>query len=260
MSNLTDKIVLITGASSGIGEACAELFAAAGARLIIAARRSDRLQALSDRLEKAHGREICSIPLDVRDLGVVTRVLENLPEPWGEIDILINNAGLARGLEPVADGDARDWDEMIDTNIKGLLYVTRAVLPGMIARNRGHIINLGSIAGSEVYPNGVVYCATKAAVEVISRGLRLDLVGSEIRVTNIEPGMVETEFSNIRFHGDDEAADRVYAGVTPLTGRDVADTILFAASRPPHVNIDSIMLKPVAQASATSVARSAIES
>ena len=255
MSRLADKIVLITGASSGIGAACAEQFAAQGARLILAARRLERINELAQRLEDEHGKECCVVPFDVRDLGVVTRVLENLPEPWGAIDILINNAGLARGLEPVAEGDARDWDEMIDTNIKGLLYVTRAVLPGMIQRGSGHVINLGSIAGSEVYPNGVVYCGTKAAVEAISKGLRMDLVGTDIRVTNIEPGMVETEFSEIRFHGDAERAGRVYEGVQPLTADDVADVILFAASRPPHVNLDSIMLKPVAQASATMVAR-----
>lgn len=255
MTNLTDKIVLITGASSGIGEACAELFAAAGARLILAARRTDRLQDVSRRLEEKHGREICSIALDVRDVGVVARVLEDLPSKWAGIDVLVNNAGLARGLEPLPDGDARDWDEMVDTNIKGLLYVTRAVVPGMVERGSGHIINLGSIAGSEVYPNGVVYCSTKAAVEVISRGLRMDLVGTQVRVTNIEPGMVETEFSAVRFHGDEERASKVYEGVKPLTAIDVADTILFAASRPAHVNIDSIMLKPVAQASSTMVAR-----
>jgi 3-hydroxy acid dehydrogenase / malonic semialdehyde reductase len=252
---MRDRIVFITGASSGIGKACAESFAAAGARLILSARRSDRLEALADRLRREHGTDVCLLTLDVRDVGVVSRVIGDLPENWSRIEILVNNAGLARGFEPLADGDTRDWDEMVDTNVKGLLYVTRAVLPGMLERNLGHIINISSIAGDEVYPNGVAYCATKAAVDAISYGLRMDVVGSAIRVTNIKPGMVETEFSDVRFHGDQERAAKVYDGVIPLVAGDVADSVFYAATRPPHVNIDEIKLKCVAQAWSTMVAR-----
>lgn len=252
---MTDRIVLITGASAGIGEACAHTFAAAGARLILAARREERLQSVGDALEKEFGREICRLALDVRDSGVVAQVLENLPARWAAIDILINNAGLARGLDPVTRGDAREWDEMIDTNVKGLLYVTRAVLPGMVERGRGHVINISSTAGKDVYPGSAVYCSTKAAVDTISRGLRLDLVGTPVRVTNLEPGMVQTDFSDIRFRGDHDRAKEVYAGVEPLTAQDVADAVFFVASRPAHVNVDSLMMRPVAQASAAHVAR-----
>jgi 3-hydroxy acid dehydrogenase / malonic semialdehyde reductase len=248
--------VLITGASSGIGEACAEQFAAAGARLLLSARRSERLQALSERLQRLHGVETQLLILDVRDVGVVTHCIADLPEEWRSIDVLVNNAGLARGASPLPEGDSRDWDEMIDTNVKGLLYVTRAVLPGMIERGRGHVINISSISGSEVYPNGNVYCASKAAVDALSLGLRMDLLGTPLRVTNIQPGMVETEFSEVRFHGDRERAAQVYEGVQPLVAADVADAVLYAATRPPHVNIDQIRLKTVAQAYATMVARS----
>ncbi len=254
-TDLKDRIVLITGASAGIGEACAVRFAASGARLILAARRDDRLVELGKRLEREHGSESLLLSLDVRDVGVVTRVLEDLPTEWRDIDVLVNNAGLARGFSSVAEGDTRDWEEMIDTNVKGLLYVTRAILPAMIERNAGHVINIGSIAGTEPYPNGAAYCGSKAAVDAISAALRMDLLGTAIRVTNIQPGMVETEFSLVRFHGDIDRADRVYEGVTPLTADDVADTVVYAATRPPHVNIDSIKLKPVAQAWATQVAR-----
>ena len=255
MTDMRGRTVLITGASAGIGEACAQAFAAAGARLILAARRHDRLADLAGRIRDAHGAEINLLTLDVRDLGVVSRVVDDLPPEWREIDVLINNAGLASGFEPIPEGDPRDWDTMIDTNIKGLLYVTRAVVPRMLERNRGHVINIGSIAGDEVYADGVVYCATKAAVAAISHGLRLDIVGSAVRVTNIKPGMVETEFSAVRFKGDRDRAAQVYADVQPLTPADVADTVLYAATRPAHVNIDSIMLKPVAQASAHRLAR-----
>jgi 3-hydroxy acid dehydrogenase / malonic semialdehyde reductase len=248
--------VLITGASSGIGEACARAFAPLGFRLLLAARRLDRLESLADRLRAEHGSDVHLLALDVQSVGVVSHVLGDLPAGWTEIDVLVNNAGLSLGLDPLAEGDHRDWDQMIDTNVKGLLYVTRAVLPGMLQRGRGHVINMGSIAGSEIYPKGNVYCGTKAAVDAISRGLRMDLCGTPIRVTTVQPGMVETEFSAVRFHGDTARAEKVYEGVTPLTAADVADAVVYAATRPPHVNIDEIKLKPVAQASAMLVARS----
>jgi 3-hydroxy acid dehydrogenase / malonic semialdehyde reductase len=240
--------VLITGASAGIGEACARAFAAAGSRLILAARRTERLEALAAELADLHGTESHLVSLDVRDPGVVAQVLEHLPGAWGEIDVLVNNAGLSRALDRLQEGDDRDWDEMIDTNVKGLLYVTRTVLPGMIARGRGHVINLGSIAGREVYVGGAVYCATKAAVEKLTQAMRLDLLGTGVRVTNVMPGLVETEFSLVRFKGDEERAEKVYQGYEPLRGEDIADVILFAATRPPRVNIDEILLKPLAQA------------
>lgn len=255
MTDIRDRIVLITGASAGIGEACARAFAAAGARLVLAARRDARLDAIATELETSHGRKICRLTLDVRDSGVVAHALEQLPAEWAAVDVLINNAGLARGLDPVTAGDVREWDEMIDTNVKGLLYVTRTILPGMVERGRGHVINISSTAGKDVYPGGAVYSSTKAAVDTISRGLRLDLVGTPIRITNLEPGMVRTDFGNIRFRGDLERASEVYAGVSPLTAEDVAEAALFVATRPPHVNVDSLMMRPVAQASAAHVAR-----
>jgi 3-hydroxy acid dehydrogenase/malonic semialdehyde reductase len=249
--------VLITGASAGIGEACARVFARAGARLILAARRAERLDSLASELSDRHGTEVHTVSLDVRDVGVVTRVLEDLPAEWAAIDVLVNNAGLGRGIDKIHEGDTRDWDEMIDTNLKGLLYVTRAVLPGMRARGRGHVINVGSIAGREPYTGGNVYAATKAAVDALSKGMRMDLLGSKIRVTNVMPGLVETEFSAVRFRGDQERAGKVYQGYTPLSGEDVADVVLFAATRPPHVNIDEVMIKPVEQASTTMVYKDA---
>ena len=250
-----DRNVLITGASSGIGAAAARAFAAAGARLVLAARRLDRVEALCRELESRHGTETHPVQLDVRDAGVVTRMLEDLPSPWARIDVLVNNAGLSRGLEKVHEGSISDWDEMVDTNVKGLLYVTRAVVPGMVARGHGHVINIGSIAGHEVYPGGAVYCATKHAVGAITRGLRIDLLGTGVRVTTIDPGMVETEFSLVRFHGDAARAAQVYDGVQPLTAHDVADAIIYAATRPPHVNVDEILMMATAQASATRVWR-----
>ena len=255
MSQLKSKTVFITGASSGIGEACAEAFAAGGSRLLLSARRMDRLKEVADRLAADHQVDVHHFELDVRHLADVTRALAELPPEWRDIDLLVNNAGLARGFEPLPLGDSRDWDEMIDTNVKGLLYVTRAVVPRMLERGVGHIINLGSIAGDEIYPNGAVYCGTKAAVDAISRGMRMDLVGSPVRVSNIKPGMVETEFSTIRFHGNQDKAAQVYKGVTPLTAVDIADAIYYVATRPPHVNIDQMTLKPVAQASAMLVSR-----
>jgi 3-hydroxy acid dehydrogenase / malonic semialdehyde reductase len=249
--SLTGKIVLVTGASSGIGETCARAFAEAGARLILAARRMPRLQALAAELKTPTH----LIELDVRNQKAVEAAIAALPEAWREIDILLNNAGLSRALARLQEYDIDDMDEMVDTNVKGLLYVTRAVAPGMVARQRGHIINIGSIAGHWTYPNGAVYCATKAAVKSISEGLKMDLNGTPVRVTSVDPGMVETEFSLVRFHGDAERAGKVYDSVHPLTGADVADAVLFCATRPAHVNINEVVMMPVAQGSATMVYR-----
>ncbi|HEX9116513.1 MAG TPA: SDR family NAD(P)-dependent oxidoreductase, partial [Anaerolineae bacterium] len=211
----------------------------------------DRLEELSAELKKDYNTETLTLTLDVREREQVRQVLGNLPEAWQAIDILLNNAGLSRGLEKLFVGDIQDWEEMIDTNVKGLLYVTRTVLPGMIARGRGHVINLGSIAGHEVYPNGNVYCATKHAVEALNRALRLDLLGTPIRVSSVDPGMVETEFSLVRFHGDEGRAKKVYQGLQPLAAEDIADVILFCATRPPHVDIQDVVVMPTAQASST---------
>lgn len=251
MPPLKDTIIFITGASSGIGEATARACAAEGAHLILAARRVDRVAALADELAAAHGIETLACRLDVRDAAAVATTLANLPERWQPIEVLVNNAGLSRGLDKAHQADLRDWEEMIDTNVKGLLYVTRAVLPGMVARGRGHVINIGSIAGREPYPGGNVYCASKAAVAMFNKTLRLDLLGTGIRVTGIEPGMAETEFSQVRFHGDTERANKVYQGLQPLTPADIAEIIVWAAQRPAHVNIENIVVFPTAQASAT---------
>lgn len=243
---MLNKIVLITGASSGIGESCARVFAREGAKLILAARRIERLEKLAADYRASQ----CYIAeLDVRDRDAVNRFIETLPSEFSGIDILVNNAGLARGLEPVYQGNHVDWDEMIDTNVKGLLNVTRAVLQGMVTRRRGHVINIGSIAGRMVYPNGVVYCATKFAVRALSQGLIMELVDTPIRVTTVDPGLVETEFSKVRFHGDEDLASAPYMGLTPLTADDVAESIIFCATRPPHVNISEMVVLPTDQAS-----------
>lgn len=255
MTSIQNQIVLITGASSGIGTACARSFAAAGAKLILVARRLDRLQELTDQLTKEYAVPIHVLALDVGDRSQVKSTLQSLPTDWQDIDILVNNAGLSRGLDKLYEGDIQDWEEMIDTNVKGLLYVTRAVLPGMVNRNRGHVINLGSIAGHQTYPGGNVYCASKAAVRALSEGLKMDLLGTAVRISSVDPGMVETEFSQVRFHGDTERAEKVYQGVTPLTAEDIADVVLFCATRPSHVNINEIILMPVDQASTTMVHR-----
>jgi len=247
MISVQDRVVLITGASSGIGEACARVFAQAGAKLILVARRKERLEQLADELSK-DGSSVYVLALDVCDRTSVESALSNLLEPWSAIDILINNAGLSRGLNKFPEGDFQDWEEMIDTNIKGLLYLTRCIVPGMISRGRGHIINLGSTAGHQTYPNGNVYCATKAAVRVISEGLKQDLLGTPVRVSSVDPGLVETEFSQVRFRGDSDRAKQVYQGLTPLTPTDVADVILFCATRPLHVNISEVLLMPTDQA------------
>ncbi|MBD2776473.1 SDR family oxidoreductase [Iningainema tapete] len=254
MISIQNKIVLITGASSGIGEACTKIFAHAGAKLILAARRLERLQQMVETLP-AKSLQVHLLQLDVRDRTAVESAINNLPPAWSNIDILINNAGLSRGLDKLHEGEIQDWEEMIDTNIKGLLYLTRYVVPGMVARGKGHVVNIGSIAGHQTYPGGNVYCGTKAAVKSITEGLKQDLLGTPVRVTSVDPGMVETEFSQVRFHGDTERAKKVYQGVTPLTPDDVADVIFFCVTRSPHVNINEVILMPVDQASATLVNR-----
>lgn len=244
---LKNQIALITGATSGIGAAVARVFAQAGAKLILVARRQERLEQLADELGKdASSTHLLS--LDVRDRHAVESAISNLPNDWSSIDILINNAGLSRGLDKLHEGSFQDWEEMIDTNIKGLLYLTRLIVPGMVKRDRGHVVNLGSTAGHQTYPNGNVYCATKAAVRVISEGLKQDLLGTPVRVSSVDPGLVETEFSQVRFRGDTERAKKVYQGLTPLTPADVADVIFFCVTRPPHVNISEVLLMPTDQA------------
>jgi 3-hydroxy acid dehydrogenase / malonic semialdehyde reductase len=248
MIDLKGKIVFITGASAGIGEACAHAFAAAGARLLLAARRMERLEKSASSLRELGAADVHLLQLDVRDQPAVASTIEGLPEAWKDIDILVNNAGLSRGLDKLYLGSLDDWEEMLDTNVKGLLYVTRAVVPGMVSRGRGHIVNLGSTAGELTYPNGAVYCASKAAEKAINDGLRMDLLGTPVRVTSVDPGMVETEFSQVRFRGDKDRAAKVYQGLTPLTAVDVVDAILWATTRPAHVNIARISLTPVDQA------------
>jgi 3-hydroxy acid dehydrogenase/malonic semialdehyde reductase len=253
---LANQTVLITGASSGIGRASAEAFAREGARILICARRGERLNELKSLLEKELHTSVYSFVLDVRDRNAVDRSMDSLPEDWKNIDILINNAGLSRGLDKLQDGLIEDWEEMIDTNVKGLLYMTRKIAPGMIQRGRGHIINIGSIAGHEVYPKGNVYCGSKFAVDAITKGLRLDLVDTPLRVTTIDPGLVETEFSEVRFHGDKERAKSVYKGLEVLTPADIAETIVWCASRPAHVQVAEVIILPTNQASAAVVHRS----
>ncbi len=255
MLDLTDSIVMITGASAGIGAACASAFAGAGSRIIVAARRLERLEAVAAELYTDGASDVLTVELDVRDADAVQRAIAELPEEWREIDILVNNAGLSRGLDPLWEGSIDDWEEMIDTNVKGLLYVTRAVLPGMVERDRGHIINIGSIAGREVYPRGNVYCASKHAVRALTRGMQIDVLGTHVRVSSVDPGLVETEFSTVRFRGDEQRAAATYQGMTPLTGDDVAEAVLFCATRPPHVNVHELLLMPEAQATSTLVRR-----
>ncbi len=251
-TSLRDACVLVTGASSGIGRACAEAFAAEGSRLVLAARRRDRLEDLAAALPvPTH-----PVELDVRDRSAVDAVIGGLPADWAAVDVLVNSAGLAAGFAPLQDSDPDDWDRMIGTNVTGLLNVTHAVLPGMLARGRGHIVNIGSIAGREAYPNGAVYCASKAAVDRITTGLRMDVVGSGVKVSVIQPGLVETEFSVVRFGGDADRAETVYEGLDPLTGADIADTVVWVASRPPHVQVAEVVVLAGAQASATVVHRS----
>ncbi len=239
----SSRIVMITGASSGIGEACARAFASLGDRLILAARRMDRLETLAAELDMPTH----LIELDVRDRSTVESVIADLPADWSDIDVLVNNAGLSRGLEPVHQGNRDDWEEMIDTNIKGLLWLTRAVVPGMVSRDCGHVINIGSVSGHDVYPGGAVYCGTKYAVHAITTGLRIDLKGTRVRCTTVDPGMVESEFSLVRFHGDADKADPVYRNFPPLQPGDVAEAVVWSASRPAHVNVGEIILWPTDQ-------------
>ncbi|MBI5807313.1 MAG: SDR family NAD(P)-dependent oxidoreductase [Ignavibacteriales bacterium] len=255
MESLKEKIVFITGASSGIGKATAYAFAKNGANVIITARRKNLIDEIAEDIKSKYGVKVLSLQLDVRDKNQVLQVVNSLPNDWKNIDILINNAGLARGLNKFYEDDPNGWDEMIDTNVKGLLFVTHAILPGMIERKFGHIINIGSIAGHEAYPKGAVYCATKHAVDAITRSIRMDTIDKNILVSTIDAGLVETNFSNIRFNGDTEKAKQVYRGLKPLTGEDVADAIIYCASRPAHVNIAEITLLAARQASATIVYR-----
>lgn len=246
--SLDNRVVFITGASAGIGAACAHAFAAEGARLLLAARRVERLTAMEADLRKAGAKAVHSFQLDVQNRSAVESSLSALAEDWRAIDVLVNNAGLSRGLDKLWDGKTEDWEDMIDTNIKGLLWVTRAVVRGMVQRGRGHIVNLSSTAAELAYPGGNVYCGTKAAVRLINDGLRQDLMGTPVRVTSIAPGMVETEFSEVRFRGDKERAGKVYQNITPLTAEDVADAVVWATTRPAHVNIAHLLMTTIDQA------------
>jgi len=244
---------LVTGASSGIGQATARAFAEQGARLLLCARRLDKLTELAATLDDAE--DVHCFKMDVTDRTGVAETLAGLPEEWKAIDVLVNNAGLSRGLTKLYEDDPDNWEEMIDTNVKGLLYVTRAIVPGMVERGRGHVINLGSTAGNQTYANGAVYCASKAAEKVISEGLKLDLMGTPVRVTTVDPGMVETEFSEVRFRGDKDRAAKVYQGITPLQPEDVAETIVWVATRPARVNVHSVLLTSIDQANSNVVSR-----
>ncbi|RAV99113.1 SDR family NAD(P)-dependent oxidoreductase [Pseudochryseolinea flava] len=252
---MNKRIALITGATSGIGEATARLLSRSNFRLIICGRRADRLAALQQALREQT--EVISLSFDVRDQQSVAKAIQGLPEEWKTIDVLINNAGNAHGLDPIQKGSLEDWDAMIDINVKGLLYVSKGVIPGMTARNKGHIVNLGSIAGKEVYPNGNVYCASKFAVDALTKGMRMDLNPFNIKVTSINPGMVDTEFSLVRFKGDDEKAAQVYKGLEPLKGEDIADIIRYVLEAPTHVVLADITVFPTAQGSSTLVKRNA---
>lgn len=249
------KTALITGATSGIGKACAHTFAKEGYRLILVARRENELVKIAKHLADKYAVAVETLVADVRDNAALTQVLESLAEDWKAVDVLVNNAGLSQGLDPIDKGDTNDWDTMIDTNVKGLLYVTKIVSGWMVSRKKGHIINIGSIAGKEVYPNGNVYCATKHAVDALNKGMRMDLLPHGIKVTAINPGMVETEFSVVRFKGDEDKAKKVYEGLEPLLADDIADAIWYVVSRPAHVNINDMLIMPTAQASATLVQR-----
>ena len=246
-----NKIVLITGATSGIGLACARKFAENGDKLILTGRNAQRLAEIKKELDA----EMMTLAFDVRNREEAEKQICSLPANWQNIDVLVNNAGLALGLEPEYEGDLDDWETMIDTNIKGLLTMTRLVVPGMVKRNNGHIINVGSVAGDAAYAGGNVYCATKAAVKALSDGLRIDVANTAIRVTNLKPGLVETNFSNVRFHGDNERAANVYKGIKPLTGDDIADVAVYAANAPAHVQIAEVLILATHQASGSVIVR-----
>lgn len=248
---MKNKVVFITGATSGIGEGCARRFAVAGAHLILNGRNEAKLYSLKQELETAYGIEVCLLPFDVRDRQAAAQTVGQLKGRWAEPDILINNAGLVIGVDKEFEGSLDEWDVVIDTNIKGLLAMTRLLVPGMVERGRGHIINIGSIAGDAAYPGGSVYCATKAAVKALSDGLRIDLVDTPLRVTNIKPGMVETNFTVVRYRGDKPRADEFYRGIRPLTGADVAETVFFAASVPEHIQVAEVLVMPTYQATGT---------
>jgi NADP-dependent 3-hydroxy acid dehydrogenase YdfG len=249
-----NKIVFVTGATSGIGLGCARKFAANGDKLILTGRNATRLSEISSEL-KAQGTEVVTLKFDVRDREAAQKAIDSLPAEWTKIDVLVNNAGLALGLEPEYEGDFNDWDGMIDTNIKGLLTMTRLIVPGMIERNSGHIINIGSVAGDAAYAGGNVYCATKAAVKALSDGLRIDVANTSVRVTNLKPGLVETNFSNVRFHGDTDRAAKLYQGIKPLTGDDIADVAVYAANAPAHVQIAEVLILATHQASGSVIVR-----
>lgn len=248
-------IAFITGASAGFGKATAELFASNGWDVVITGRRKTRLELLERQLKEKYNIDVLILSFDVRVPEEVKKAIDSLPEKWKSIDLLVNNAGLAAGLNSIQEGVLSDWEEMIDTNIKGLLYMTRAIAPMMVKNGKGHIVNIGSIAGKEVYANGNVYCATKHAVDALTKATRIDLVQHGIKVTQIAPGMAETEFSIVRFKGDDEKAKNVYKGLQPLTAQDIAETIWWVANRPAHVNINDIVIMPTAQANSTTAVR-----
>lgn len=258
--SLEGKVVFVTGASAGIGQATARAFARLGVRLLLCARRADKLHAIEPELRRLGAKDVFSFELDVQDRHAVESSLGSLPEEWRTIEVLVNNAGLSRGLTKLYKDTIDDWEEMIDTNVKGLLYVTRAVVPGMVERGSGHVVNLGSIAGQMAYPNGGVYCATKAAERFISDGLRLDLNGTRVRVSSVDPGMVQTDFSRVRFRGNEERAAKTYENVEPLTADDIAETIVWVATRPPHVMIQTVVLTPTAQANAFVLTRGELDS
>lgn len=257
MQSLKNKIVCITGASSGIGAACASEFAKQGCALLLAARRIDRLEALAVGLRSQHGVRVHTAKLDVTNQKEVAQTFTSLPQDWRAIEVLVNNAGLTRGLTTLHEGAIQDWEEIINTNVKGLLYVTHAVLPGMVKRNSGHVINIGSIAGHQTYPKGNVYCASKFAVTGLTRGLKMDLLGTAVRVSSVDPGLVETEFSEVRFRGDKDRAAKTYAGLTPLRPEDVGEIVVFCATRPDHVNIGEVIVTPTDQAAVAMVHRRA---
>ena len=251
-----NKTVLITGATAGIGKACAKLFAQNKYRIIITGRRKERLEQLAEELKETYKAEVLPLTFDVREQAAVAAALANLPQDWQQVDILLNNAGLAAGKDPIQSGKRDNWERMIDTNVKGLLYVSEQIVPQMVARKSGHIINVSSTAGKEAYPGGNVYCASKHAVEAITEGMRQDLLPYNIRVSRVSPGMVETEFSLVRFDGDQQAADATYQGMEPLHPEDVADAIYYMATRPPHVCVNDLVLLPTAQANSYLVHRS----